>query len=39
MSDTQKRGTLPRNADEHIARLRHQLTHNAECGTTTTTWG
>ncbi len=34
MSDTQKRGTLPRNADEHIARLRHQLTHNAECGTT-----
>jgi tetratricopeptide (TPR) repeat protein len=34
MSDTQKRESLPRNADEHIARLRHQLTQNEECGTT-----
>lgn len=34
MSDTQQRGPLPRNADEHIARLRHQLTQNEECGTT-----
>mgnify|MGYP001116258697 CR=1 FL=1 len=34
MSETQKRGGLPRNADEHIARLRYQLTQNAECGTT-----
>lgn len=34
MSDTQQRDHLPRNADEHIARLRYQLTQNAECGTT-----
>lgn len=25
---------LPKNADEHIAKLRHQLAHNPECGTT-----
>ncbi len=34
MSDAQQRDHLPRNADEHIARLRDQLTRNAECGTT-----
>jgi tetratricopeptide (TPR) repeat protein len=34
MSDTQKKADLPRNADEHIARLRYQLTQNTECGTT-----
>lgn len=34
MSDTQQRDNLPRNADEHIARLRYQLTQNTECGTT-----
>lgn len=34
MSDAQKKGDLPRNADEHIAKLRYQLTQNDECGTT-----
>lgn len=34
MSDAQQRDHLPRNADEHIARLRYQLTQNPECGTT-----
>lgn len=27
-------GTLPQNADVHIAELRNQLVHNQECGTT-----
>ncbi len=34
MSDAQQRDHLPRNADEHIAKLRYQLTQNSECGTT-----
>ncbi|MCF8092257.1 MAG: tetratricopeptide repeat protein [Desulfotignum sp.] len=34
MSDAQQRGNIPQNADEHIARLRYQLTQNSECGTT-----
>ncbi len=34
MSDAQQKEHLPRNADEHIARLRYQLTRNSECGTT-----
>lgn len=34
MTDHQKTQNLPQNADEHIARLRGQLTGNEECGTT-----
>lgn len=34
MSDTKGPSHLPNNADEHIARLRYQLSQNTECGTT-----
>ncbi len=34
MTDANQGKTLPTNADEHIARLRNQLTQNDECGTT-----
>ena len=34
MTDTNQGKNLPTNADEHIARLRNQLTQNDECGTT-----
>ena len=34
MSNPQTPGHLPNNADEHIANLRFQLSHNADCGTT-----
>lgn len=35
MADSQNRNpNLPKNADEHIAKLRQALIHNPECGTT-----
>lgn len=34
MTDAEKGGNLPPNADEHIAQLKAQLKGNAECGTT-----
>ncbi len=34
MTENNPAGHLPKDADEHIARLRHQLTGNDECGTT-----
>lgn len=34
MTNTDQGRNLPKDADEHIARLRSQLTQNSECGTT-----
>nr|CAD29752.1 hypothetical protein [Desulfobacula toluolica Tol2] len=34
MTNTDQGKNLPKDADEHIARLRSQITHNTECGTT-----